>query len=400
MRGMVSKGYILRGDNESQKFMMQANLRMVDLLKYAEFTYMTEPDDNPYDYNTDKRDKENEFYQRRIDKARVKEIVRYIKSAISSSSDVQRIALFPTTILLAAHWDGVDLSEGQTVDIEQFYDGINSLYIVDGQHRLFSLKTLYDEVSHSLFKEENAIKEYLDSYYMNCSILINFDLWEQARVFADVNFNQKPVNKSLYYSIFGMHVPEDSDDLTHTNIYIAHQLVRYVNTTQGSPLYKCIKMLGTGEGYVSQAFFADALIRHFQPRGIWYMDPTKQNSSFYYMAAETLDFFDVIKTTLCDYWPQRGETVTSILLKTTGVGALIWLMGYLHKTKISPEVQNVMPKNYDSVRLVYRDVITKYVNKLIPYADRLFSTKGEFGGTGGKGNEVALRKAIQEIIDK
>ena len=63
---MESKGYILRGDNESQKFVMQANLRMIDLLKYAEFTYMTEPDDNPYDYSIDQRDKENEFYQRSL----------------------------------------------------------------------------------------------------------------------------------------------------------------------------------------------------------------------------------------------------------------------------------------------------------------------------------------------
>ena len=326
--------------------------------------------------------------------------VRYIKLAITSSSDVQRITLFPTTILLAAHWDGEDLFVGQSVDVGRFYDGIKSLYIVDGQHRLYSLKTLYDEVSYGLFEEDLSIKGYLESYYLNCSILINFDLWEQARVFADVNFNQKPVKKSLYYSIFGMHVPEDSDDLTHANIYIAHQLVRYVNTTKGSPLYRCIKMLGTGEGYVSQAFFADALIRHFQPRGIWYSNPDETKSNYYHMAAETLDFFDVIKKTLRDYWPKQGEAVSSILLKTTGVGALIWLMGDLHKTKLAPEIQDAMPKSYDSVRLAYKESIEKYINKIQPQAERLFSMKGDFGGTGGKGQEAELRRAIQEIIDK
>lgn len=400
MSSMESKGYILRGDNESQKFIMQANLRMVDLLRYAEFTYMTEPDDNPYDYAINQRDKENEFYQRRIEQTRIKEIVRYIKSAIFSSSDVQRIALFPTTILLAAHWDGEDLSVGQSIDVGRFYEGIKSLYIVDGQHRLFSLKSLYDDVCYSLSEEDLPIKRYLESYYLNCSILINFDLWEQARVFADVNFNQKPVKKSLYYSIFGMHVPEDSDDLTHTNIYIAHQLVRYVNTTKGSPLYRCIKMLGVGDGYVSQAFFADALIRHFQPRGIWYSNPDEKKSNYYYMAAETLDFFDVIKATLHEYWPRKGEPISSILLKTTGVGALIWLMGYIHKSKLSPDVQNAIPQNYDSVRSVYREIITKNINKLLPYAEKLFSMKGDFGGTGGKGQETELRKAIREIIDR
>ena len=397
---MESKGYILRGDSESQKFVMQANLKMVDLLRNAEFTYMTEPDDNPYDFSIDQRDKENEFYQRRIEQSRIREIVRYIRSAISSSSDVQRITLFPTTILLAAHWDGEDLSVGQSIDVDRFYDGIKSLYIVDGQHRLFSLRTLYEDVCNGLFEDDLAIKRYLESYYLNCSVLINFDLWEQARVFADVNFNQKPVKKSLYYSIFGMHVPEDSDDLTHTNIYIAHQLVRYVNTTKGSPLYRCIKMLGTGEGYVSQAFFADALIRHFQPRGIWYSNPDETKGNYYYMAAETLDFFDVVKTILHDYWPKQGAPISSILLKTTGIGALIWLMGYLHKAKLSPDIQNVIPQNYDSVRSAYREVIMKNVNKLLPHAGRLFSMKGDFGGTGGKGQEAELRRTIQEIIDK
>ena len=81
---MKQNGFILRGDSASQKYIMQANLRLLDLLKYAEFTYMTDPSDNPYDFE-DSIQNENEYYQRRVEETRVKEIHKYIRNSILSS---------------------------------------------------------------------------------------------------------------------------------------------------------------------------------------------------------------------------------------------------------------------------------------------------------------------------
>ena len=397
---MKQNGFILRGDSASQKYIMQANLRLLDLLKYAEFTYMTDPSDNPYDFE-DSIQNENEYYQRRVEETRVKEIHKYIRNSILSS-EVNRIALFPTTILLAAHWDTMDALEiGDVLDIERFYDEILSLYIVDGQHRLYSLKTLYEAVAFSTNRNDKAIKEYLESYYVNSMILINFDLWEQAKVFADVNFNQKKVNKSIYYSIFGMHVPEGTDDVTHTNIYIAHQLVRYLNTNKESPLFHSIKMLGVGGGFISQAFFADALIKNFHPRGIWYLDPERDLSkdNYYYMAAEIMDYFDIIKDKLSTVWPQSTDQSTSILLKTTGIGALLWIMAHIHKTQVPANIRQLMKTNYDDAKQQYREIVSKCIEKIRPEAESLFSVNGMYGGSGGKGLEGNLRKKLQEIVD-
>ena len=396
---MKQIGFILRGDSKSQKYVMQANLRLLDLLEYAEFTYMTDPSDNPYDLEGTKKS-ENEYYQRRIEVPRVKEIQKYIRNSILSS-EISKIALFPTTILLAAHWETNALNVGDVLDVENFYKEVISLYIVDGQHRLYSLMTLYKSVVDSTQEDDIVIRDYLESYHVNSMILINFDLWEQAKVFADVNFNQKKVNKSIYYSIFGMHVPEGTDDVTHTNIYIAHQLVRYLNTNPQSPLYHCIKMLGVGNGYISQAFFADALIKNFHPRGIWYLDPDRDISkdNYYYMAAEIMDYFDIIKTKLASMWPQSLEQTTSILLKTTGIGALLWLMAYIHRTQLSGELRQKMKTSYDEVKDRYRMIVSRNIEKIESEAESLFSINGMYGGSGGRGIEGNLRKRLQEIVD-
>lgn len=396
---MKQIGFILRGDSASQKYILQANLRLLNLLEHAEFTYMTDPSDNPYDIVGTKIN-ENKYYQRRVDESRVKEIQKYIRTSILSS-EVNKISLFPTTILLAAQWENENLEVGDIFEVEKFYEEITSLYIVDGQHRLYSLQTLYETVISSIKEDDIKVKDFLESYYVNSTILVNFDLWEQAKVFADVNFNQKKVNKSIYYSIFGMHVPEGTDDMTHTNIYIAHQLVRFLNTNRESPLYHSIRMLGIGEGYVSQAFFADALIKNFHPRGIWYLDPERDMSkdNYYYMAAETMDYFGIIKDKLDNMWPKSTTQETSILLKTTGVGALLWIMAHIHRTQLSAELQQKMKYDYDSVREKYRSIVSKNIEKIQPEAESLFSVNGMYGGSGGKGLEGNLRKRLQEIVD-
>lgn len=398
---MSNKGYILRGDAESQKFVMQANLNLIGLLDHVVFTYMIEPTDDPYE-EFECRERKDEYYQRMVDLDRVKEICKYIRKAIlSSATDINSIALFPTTILLAANIEKSELKESKEYDMTEFYRDMDSLLIIDGQHRLYSLKTLYEQVKNGDNDEDFAIKKYLENFTINCTIFINFDLWEQAKVFADVNFNQKKVSKSLYYSIYGMHMPVGMDDLKYSSIYIAHQLVRYVNTYSKSPLCGCIKMLGTGEGYVSQAFFVDALIRNFQPRGIWYLDPERNVSedNYYYMAAELIDFWSIIKEKLGSMWPSIDKEQTSLLLKTTGVGSLLWLMAYIHKTKLSADLIRLMKSDYDAASDQYCMIVSALIEKIVPKSTGLFSVNGMFGGSGGKGQEGKLRKELQRLVD-
>lgn len=401
----MCKGYILRGDKDSQKFIMQANLRFLDLCRYAEFTYMSDSMSDPYAVETDLESKQRgseKFYQRKVDTKRVSKIISYVKSMILSQSAVDSMSLFPTALLLAAHWErNEEISCYESLDLGSFYGEINSLYVVDGQHRLYSLKQLYETVKDLRDTDSLTIKEYLDNYTFNCMVLLNYDLWEQAKVFADVNFNQKSVNKSLYYSIFGMQENQATEDLKKSNIFIAHQLTRYMNSEPTSPLYHCIKMLGTGKGFISQAFFADSLIKNLRPLGIWHIEQNEEQRNYSYMAIELMDFFSVVKDIFKDVWPTEDMQHRSIIAKTTGIGALLSTMAYLHECKLPDDLLIKMRDSYSiSEREIYKTIITKQLNKVYPYRLELFEMGGKYGSSGGKGQESALRKELQRIIEE
>lgn len=262
---------VLSGDEKSQKLMLQACVPFVDLKDNARFFYREDPAQSPYKHRLDKED---EYYQRKIDENRVKSIKKYISTSILDDYRQQKVAvIFPTAMLLAFTIDDTQFQIGDVSELAMPQD----FYIVDGQHRLYSMMELYNDVSGVLpSHEDKIIKEYLEKYRFNCTIMMNFDTWEQAQVFAEVNFNQKRVSRSLYYDIYGMNYSENSADREKNFIYISHNLVKFMNTNPDSPFYHKIKMLGAGKGLVSQACMAEALMRHMSsPQGIWYIDFTK-----------------------------------------------------------------------------------------------------------------------------
>lgn len=387
-------GFVLRGDSESQKYMIQANLSFLDLCEYAEFTQMTDINDDPYDAGGKATE---DFYQRRVDEDRVKRIMEYIKSSILSSESTTSIALFPTAMLLATYWEE-PLQIGGMCEIKNFYQNIPSLYIVDGQHRLYSMKKLYEQCKSGKTRDDARIVEYLENYSFNSTILINFDMWEQAQVFADVNFNQHKVDKSLYYSIYGLDLYETNGDITKTKIYLAHQLTKFMNLYDQSPLKRNIKMLGTGRGFVSQAFFADSLIRNFSPRGIWSKKLEMDNAGNYQdISRELVSFFVAVKEVFADSWPTENGEHRSIIAKTTGIGALIRLMAYLHRIVLSDNIKYALREGSDD------RICLKYINAIKPELEiikafDLFDFDGAFSGTGGRGLEVKLYKKMIDCI--
>lgn len=399
------KTYVLSGDEKSQKLILQANLSFLELYNRAIFSYMSDPADSPY--AEDEKTPRNEFYQRRVDEKRVFEIKKFIRNAIIGQKEGNRVAvIFPTAMLLAASSkDDCSLKVGKESDLSDCLYESENFYIVDGQHRLYSMKSLYDELRNGLFRDDNEeyILEYLKSYKFNCTILLNYDLWEQAQVFADVNFNQKKVSASLYYSIYGMNYSSEPSDWKRNYLYITHQLVNVLNSHPLSPLKGFVKMLGTGGGYISQSFIADNLMRNIKsPRSIWYVDPYDMNKPpiYRYMTIELLTYFSAVSKVFKDYWPKDGVQ-NSIICKTTGIGALLRLMVYLHQEKISNRVLLSLKELEQTV--IYEDYeqeVIKNLHSLDDIKDRLFSLKGKYAGTGGKGLEVKLYYEMRhKIID-
>lgn len=401
------KAFVLNGNESQQKLLIQANIPFMELYKNASFTFMRDPINDPYEM-IDKVP-HNEFYQRRTDPKRVREIARYIRKTVANQYGEYGVAtLFPTAMLVAASIDDTDFRVGESVNLDIDVLNENSLYIVDGQHRLMGMKVLYEELTNSLMRsdEDEYLLRYMQDYVFNCTILLNFDLWEQAQVFADVNFNQKKVDKSLYYTIYGMQYSTNPADYNRNYIYIAHNLVKFMNTHPLSPLRGMIMMVGNKPGYtkalMSQACLAEALMNNiYSPRGIWYVDNAQvvAKPSYRFMSVELLSFFTCVRSVLEEQWPVNG-THRSILLKTTGVWVLNKIMAYLHKFKMNDELKRLIKEADKSESLrEYEDFARPYLEKLLPHQERLFGLKGAYSGTGGKGLAKQLFDEVVLLLD-
>lgn len=323
------KAYIQQVHPNAGKMVLQALIPFRNLRESVLFTCKANPNSH---YGDDKKviAKANyEYYQRRIEPSRIASIEKYIReSIISEKLGYSVTALFPSSLILAFNEE-----DGNTISINEGSCDIalnSNVFIVDGQHRMMAMISLYDKLKRLLLKtpEEEQIIAFLDTYKFNCVLLVNYDLWEQGQVFVNVNFMQKSVNKSLYYEVFGSHYQEDPSKWQQNHIFLAHSLTKYLNVNKSSPFYGNIKMLGTGKGYVSQAFFVEALMRNFRLNGIWsiYRNPLSKDSNVTFMAVELLSYFIAVRCSFNKYWPDCNNHIGTIICKTTGVGAFIRLM--------------------------------------------------------------------------
>ncbi len=183
-------------------------------------------------------------------------------------------AVFPTSIVLAANYreDGT-LEEGPSrwrVERESgAYLVIPSAEklasVVDGQHRLWAFNYAEGEDRSDM--------------PLVCSVFFDLPNPYQAYLFATVNFNQKKVERSLVYELFGF-ATEDDPPEAWTPEKTAVFLTRRLNMDPESPLRGRIVVaaqdeegLTRGEGTVawsvSTATVVDGLLRLFsrKPKG-------------------------------------------------------------------------------------------------------------------------------------
>jgi DGQHR domain-containing protein len=280
--------------------------------------------------------------------------------------------------------------------------------IVDGQHRLAAMIKLYEDASKETIKigrhhlnekypnlNYQTIKNNLNDFELNCTLLLGFDIWEQGKVFADVNFNQKPVNKSLYYDIFGSFPDPDKND-----IFLSHMLAKHLNSSDKSVIKGFIKMLGTGKGYFSQAFFVEAIKDHLKPKGIWAdipLDFINGGNKHEFLSLFFKAYFSAIKELFKDYWPkeayEKGEKYDSILVKTTGMGALIKLINPLYKQLIR-EGSNIETLSEAELK----HVIMKALHPLKDNESEYFSKKSTFSGAGSLGLQSKLYEKLGQDL--
>jgi DNA phosphorothioation-associated DGQHR protein 1 len=168
--------------------------------------------------------------QRGESKKRLDEIASFIQTSE---------ATFPNAIILAANYD----KDGRYIDddsrrwtIEGDKDHCYSLRIpsldtpsasiIDGQHRLHGFNKLPADAPHRNME-------------LLCVVFLELPTPFHAYVFATINFNQKKVDRSLAYELFGFDVDERPAQFWSPET-LAVYLSRLLNTDKKSPLYRCV----------------------------------------------------------------------------------------------------------------------------------------------------------------
>jgi DGQHR domain-containing protein len=412
-----------------------SSIKFSDLKHIVKFTAREPNDFDPFKPNLKLDDivkKTNEeYFQRLTIEDRVKNIYSYLLDEINNNVTKKKSALgsFPTSIILAIDLTDQFESKKEYLDsiakiesddyigaYSSVEDNIISLsilrrsntLIVDGQHRLAAMIKLYEDALNETIKigrhqlnekypnlDYQSIKNNLNDFELNCTLLLGFDIWEQGKVFTDVNFNQKPVNKSLYYDIFGSFPDPDKND-----IFLSHMLAKHLNTNDKSVIKGFIKMLGTGKGYFSQAFFVEAIKDHLKPKGIWADIPLNYingGNKHEFLSIFFKAYFSSIKELFKDYWPkqtyEKGEKYDSILVKTTGMGALIKLINPLCKQLIKEGLNiETLPE------LELKQAIIKALNPLKVNGSKYFSKNSKFSGAGSLGLQSKLYEELGQDL--
>ncbi len=171
-------------------------------------------------------DYELKGHQRKLVKERLRTIGRFIDTVE---------AAFPNSIILAANYnESGKLVEDEairwSVEFNQENEAVGTLIIpsaaqlaaiVDGQHRLYGFK----EVS----LDERRAMPLLTAIYLDLPNPF------QAYLFATINYNQKPVDKSQTYELYGFNLEEEPPEAWSPE-KTAVFLCRKLNTDPTSPL--------------------------------------------------------------------------------------------------------------------------------------------------------------------
>ncbi len=166
--------------------------------------------------------------QRRIKEEQLREIAGYIST---------KEAAFPNSIILGANFDPDGFyHEGDDIRwrIEEVGNGVYELIIpsdaklasiIDGQHRLLA------------FRDVQMTQHDMD---LLCSIYIDLPMPYHAYIFSTINFNQRKVDRSLAYLLFGFDIGS-SDPASWVPETLAVSIARRLNKEE-TPFKGRIKM--------------------------------------------------------------------------------------------------------------------------------------------------------------
>lgn len=186
-------------------------------------------------------------HQRRLDGKRLKQIANYLRTAD---------AALPNTIILAANCppngEILDPEDARRWTIDVVDEPVVRLTIpsdeklaaiVDGQHRLLG----FGEIDDAQLKKMS----------LACAIFLDLPTPQQAAIFATINYNQKPVDKSQTYQLFGYNLDDEPPESWSPD-KLAVFLTRKLNVDEQSPLKDRIQVAAQDDRILDDAAKARA----------------------------------------------------------------------------------------------------------------------------------------------
>jgi DNA phosphorothioation-associated DGQHR protein 1 len=267
--------------------------------------------------------------------------------------------------------------------------------VIDGQHRLFSFA--------------DAIPKRLDMQLI-CAVFLDLPRPYQAQLFATINSNQKPVDKSLTYEMFGYNIDEESEEYWSPD-KLAVYFTRRLAVDEKSPLAGRIiiapvrdeilqRIVGTGNWKVSTAVIVEGIMRLFtsNPKSdtaALLKDHKKSRSQIadaradrsplrdLYIQQKDAVIYAIVLNYLvaCDRVFWEKAPAGSFITKTVGVQALLDILRRLARPML------------DELDIS----VDAFEQRLLPAGSIDFSAI-EFHNASGAGRSD-IRRAIEEALD-
>lgn len=181
--------------------------------------------------------------------------------------------------------------------------------MLDGQHRIAGLQEAVNQ------KPEIADMEVL------VSLFIGLNTKEAARIFLNINSEQKPVPRSLIYDLFGEAYDDPESAITRVT-----DIVAFLNDAEESPYYGRVHYPGkpNSQNMIDLAIMVNAMKPAFERNGTFNQ---LQLSEIETQQKILLNFYTAIKNKYEDVWDKPKE---NLFLRAAGFsGAFDFLTGTL-----------------------------------------------------------------------
>jgi len=230
--------------------------------------------------------------QRGLDKKRLEEIGKYYQSEDGPG-------ILPNSIIVSLSKDAYFKDEKLHIPIRESGEA----FVLDGQHRLFAF-----------------LPEYARGRSMNLAVSAFIDLEDEmkAYIFRTINMTQRKINPSLVYDL----IPMLRKDWVTFEDLRAKTFLEYLNSTDTSPWYDGIDVLGGRERPITQASFITRLKTLFKKGNVF---ENREDNEFYEEAIQIdllVEYFRAIK----EVFPKAWNNKNYILCKNTGFATMLNLL--------------------------------------------------------------------------